>query len=115
MGMRGLRSPFSDKYLEMERSGASRQALDEFATGSSRKVAEEGIGPDGMNGIVQVGESLGPLKKIQPAAAIIDEVMAKAEETLLHAADRVHAESSGRPGTARLYHGEAVELAAQDI
>lgn len=93
MGMRGLRSPFSDRYLEMERSGVAREVLNEFATGTSRKVAEQGIGTDGMNGIVQVGESLGPLKKIQAAAAIIAEVMAKAEELLRHAADMVQAES----------------------
>jgi enoyl-[acyl-carrier protein] reductase II len=85
MGMRGLRSAFSDKYLEMETAGTSLDVLNKFATGCSRKVAEEGIGPNGMNGIVQVGESLGPLKKIQPAAEIIQEVMAEAE-TLLYKA-----------------------------
>ena len=51
--------------------------LNEFAAGCSRKVAEEGVGPDGMNGVVQVGESLGPLKRIQPAAEIIQELMAE--------------------------------------
>jgi enoyl-[acyl-carrier protein] reductase II len=96
MGMRGLRSPFSDKYLAMERAGASREALNEFATGCSRKVAEQGIGPDGMNGIVQVGESLGPLKQTQAAATIIEEVMAKAEELLLHAPHLV--QSAAEPG-----------------
>ena len=51
--------------------------LNEFVAGRSRKVAEEGVGPDGMNGVVQVGESLGPLKRIQPAAEIIQELMAE--------------------------------------
>jgi enoyl-[acyl-carrier protein] reductase II len=85
MGMRGLRSAFSEKFIAMERSGVPLEVLSEFATGSSRKVAEEGIGPDGMNGIVQVGESLGPLKKIQPAAEIIQELMAEAESLLINA------------------------------
>jgi enoyl-[acyl-carrier protein] reductase II len=85
MGMRGLRSAFSEKFIAMEHSGVPLEVLSEFATGSSRKVAEEGIGPDGMNGIVQVGESLGPLKKIQPAAEIIQELMAEAESLLINA------------------------------
>lgn len=85
MGMRGLRSAFSDKYLEMETSGTPLDVLSKFATGCSRKVAEEGLGADGMNGIVQVGESLGPLKKIQPAAEIIQEVMAETEALLCNA------------------------------
>jgi enoyl-[acyl-carrier protein] reductase II len=89
MGMRGLRSHFSDKYLEMETSGVSLDVLNEFATGCSRKVVEEGIGPDGMNGIVQVGESLGPLKRIQPAVDIIQELMHETEALLLEAHKRV--------------------------
>ena len=89
MGMRGLRSPFAHRYLEMETSGTPLEELNIFATGCSRKVAEEGIGQDGMNGIVQVGESLGPLKCIQPAADIIHQVMAEAEELLCHAANQV--------------------------
>ena len=87
--MRGLRSPFSDKYLEMETAGAPLEVLNKFATGCSRKVAEEGIGPDGMNGIVQVGQSLGRLNKIQPAAEIIQELMGEAEALLLHAPNLV--------------------------
>jgi enoyl-[acyl-carrier protein] reductase II len=89
MGMRGLRSHFSDKYLEMERSGAPLEILNKFAAGCSRKVAEEGIGSDGMNGIVQVGQSLGPLKKIQPAAEIIQELMTEAETILANAPARL--------------------------
>ena len=89
MGMRGLRSRFSDKYLEMETSGMPLEALNEFATGCSKKVAEEGIGPDGMNGIVQVGQSVGPLKRIQPAAEIIEELMTEAEALLCSAPQRV--------------------------
>jgi enoyl-[acyl-carrier protein] reductase II len=89
MGMRGLRSAFSDKYLAMETSGAPLEKLNEFAAGCSRKVAEEGIGPDGMNGIVQVGESLGPLRKIQPVAEIIQELMRDAEVLLRNAHEKV--------------------------
>ena len=89
MGMRGLRSAFSDKYLEMEVSGAPLARLNEFATGCSRKVAEEGVGPDGMNGIVQCGEGLVPLRRIQPAAEIIREVIEEAESLLKTAPELV--------------------------
>jgi enoyl-[acyl-carrier protein] reductase II len=91
MGMRGLRSAFSEKYLQMETSGAPIETLNEFATGASRKVAEEGLGADGMNGLVQVGQSLEPLKRLQPAAEIIEEVMMQAEAALLSGATLVHA------------------------
>ena len=84
-GSRGLRSPFADKYLAMETGGVPTEELRKFATGASRRVAEQGIGPDGMNGIVQVGESLGPLKKVQPAAEIVAEIVAEAEARLLAA------------------------------
>ena len=89
MGMRGLRSAFSDKYLEMEVSGAPLARLNEFATGCSRKVAEEGVGPDGMNGIMQCGEGLVPLRRIQPAAEIIREVIEEAESLLKTAPELV--------------------------
>jgi enoyl-[acyl-carrier protein] reductase II len=82
MGMRGLRSPFTDKYIEMETAGMPIEELNKFATGSSRKVAEEGLGSDGMYGMVQCGQGLEPLKKIQLAAEIIQEVMKEAEELL---------------------------------
>ena len=84
-GMRGLKSAFSEKYLELERSCASKETLDNFASGSSRKVMEEGVGPDGMNGMIQVGQSLVPLKRVQPAAEIVEEIMRVAEAILRNA------------------------------
>jgi enoyl-[acyl-carrier protein] reductase II len=86
VGMRGLRDAFTEKYLQMETAGVPVETLNQFATGASRKVAEQGVGADGMNGMVQVGQSLGPLKRIQPAAEIIEEVMAQAEAALLSGA-----------------------------
>lgn len=85
LGMRGLKSPFSDKYLAMEIAGCPTEQLEAFASGCSRKVAEEGIGPDGMNGIVQVGEALVPLHKVQSAAEIVQEVVNEAETLLENA------------------------------
>lgn len=84
-GMRGLRSPFSEKYTEMEISGVPTEKLNEFAAHMSEKVAAEGVGLDGMNGIVQCGQSVGPLKKVQPAAQILREVMEDADYLLRNA------------------------------
>lgn len=81
-GMRGLRSPFSERYHERETAGAPVEELNALAAEMSRKVAEEGIGPDGMNGIVQCGQSVGPLKRVQPAAEILKTVAEEAEEIL---------------------------------
>jgi len=84
-GLRGLKSPFSDKYLELETGGAPMEQLNSLAIGCSRRVAEQGLGPDGMNGIIQVGESLVPLRSVQSAAEIIQEIMAEAQAILKNA------------------------------
>lgn len=81
-GMRGLRSPFSIKYTQMEISGVPTDELNRFASQMSKKVAENGLGADGMNGIIQVGQSVGPLKKVQPAAEIINELVTETTSIL---------------------------------
>lgn len=88
-GMRGLKSPFSIKYTELEVAGVPTDELNAFAANMSRKVAENGVGPDGMNGIVQVGQSVGRLTKVQSAGQIIEEVAREAEELLMNAPRRV--------------------------
>ncbi|WP_434310843.1 nitronate monooxygenase [Hominifimenecus sp. rT4P-3] len=81
-GLRGLKNPFAEKYLSMETSGVPTDQLGDFVAGCSKRVADLGTGEDGMNGIVQVGESLEPLKKIQSAAEIIQEVTEEAKKLL---------------------------------
>ncbi|SFQ00166.1 enoyl-[acyl-carrier protein] reductase II [Oscillibacter sp. PC13] len=81
-GMRGLRSAFSEKYLEMELAGVPTEELNKFAANMTPTIAREGISEDGMNGMVMVGQSVEPLKKVQTAAEIVEEIMARAEETL---------------------------------
>jgi len=81
-GMRGLKSPFSEKYTRMEIDGVPTNQLNELAADISLKVAKEGIGPDGMNGIVQVGQGVGPLRNIQSAREIVTEVIMEAEDLL---------------------------------
>lgn len=88
MGMRGLRSNFSDRYHQMETNGAPIEELNAFATGSSRRVAEEGLGADGMNGIVQVGQGLTPLREILPVKKIIQDIIQEANVCLSAAAGK---------------------------
>ena len=50
-----------------------------MATGTNRKAAVDG---DVEQGMVQAGQSLLPLKRVQPAAEIISEIMEGAREAL---------------------------------
>lgn len=85
LGYRGLKSPYAEKFREMETNGAPLEELKSFLAGMSRRVAEEGLGKDGMNGMIQVGQSLLPLRKIQPVKEIINEVIKEAELLLINA------------------------------
>ena len=88
-GMRGLRSPFSEKYNAWETAGVPTEELNRLAADMSWKVARDGIGLDGMNGIVQCGQGVGPLKKVQPAAEILEEVVREAENLLRRAPELI--------------------------
>ena len=74
-GVRGLRNQFSDKFLELEKSGAPDEELMRFATGTNKLGAVDG---DVENGFIMVGQSLSRLNEIKPAAAVIQSVMAEA-------------------------------------
>jgi enoyl-[acyl-carrier protein] reductase II len=82
LGMRGLRSPFTVRYHQMEISGVSDEELNRFATGASQAVAERGLGVDGMNGMVQCGQGIVPIKEIKPVQQIIDEIVSEAVKLL---------------------------------
>ena len=81
-GLRGLKNEFAVDYLAKEVAGVPTAELSEMVKSISKEVADNGTGPDGMGGIVQVGESVGPLKKIQPAAEIVQELMSETEAAL---------------------------------
>ncbi|MZP31100.1 enoyl-[acyl-carrier-protein] reductase FabK [Heliobacterium undosum] len=82
-GVRGLRNRMTEKYLELERTGAPQGELDKLAIGTNKMAAIEG---DIENGLVQVGQSLHPLKEIKPTQAIMDELMGQTREALAGAA-----------------------------
>ena len=78
-GVRGLKNQFTEKYLELEKSGEQRETLDALAQGRNRLSSIDG---DMENGSVQVGQSLTPLAKIQYTNEIIKEVNDEAVKAL---------------------------------
>ena len=82
--VRGIKNKFSEEYQALEFSGkATREELIEKATGTNKLAAVEG---DVENGMMQAGQSLTPLKKVEPMADIIESIMTEARETLATAA-----------------------------
>lgn len=78
-GVRGIKNAFTDRYLGLERQCAPQAELDKLATGTNRLAAVEG---DVDNGAILAGQSLLPLKKVEPAASIIHTIMSQAEQVL---------------------------------
>ena len=81
--VRGLKNSFTEKFLALEVQGAPQAELDSLATGTNRLAAVDG---DVENGLVQVGQSLIPLKEIKPVQAVIDEIMTETRQKLQNAA-----------------------------
>ena len=80
--VRSLRTPFARAYAKAEYSSISDEELEEMATGALRLAVQEG---DLVNGCFLSGQIAALVKKEQPAAEIIREVMEGAEPLLLRA------------------------------
>ncbi len=80
--VRSLRTPFARAYVKAEYSSISDEELEEMATGALRLAVQEG---DLVNGCFLSGQIAALVKKEQPAAEIIREVMEGAEPLLLRA------------------------------
>lgn len=78
-GVRGLKNAFTEKFLALERTGTPVEELNRLAAGTNRLAAVEG---DFENGMVQCGQSLLPLRRIEPARDIIAAIVAEAREAL---------------------------------
>lgn len=82
--VRGIRNKFSEEFVALEYSGkASKQELMDKATGTNKLAAVDG---DTENGMMQAGQSLLPLKKVEPVKVIVEAIMKEARETLANAA-----------------------------
>ncbi|MGI6092624.1 MAG: enoyl-[acyl-carrier-protein] reductase FabK [Veillonellaceae bacterium] len=81
-GVRGLKNKFTEKFLALEKQCTPQEELNQLAAGTNRLAAIDG---DVENGMVLAGQSLIPLKKIEPAAVIIETIVAEARQTLAKA------------------------------
>lgn len=77
--VRGLKNPFTDKFIALEKSQALQSDLEKLATGTNRLAAVDG---DVVNGMMQAGQSLLGLKKIEPASDIVESIMKEVKEVL---------------------------------
>ncbi len=80
--VRSLRTPFSREYAKLEFSGITDEELAGQAADAYRRAVQEG---DGQRGCFLAGQAAAMVKKVQPAAEIIREVMAEAEPLLREA------------------------------
>ena len=84
--VRSLRTPFSREYSKAEYGGMPDEELEALATGALRKAVAEG---DLENGCFLSGQIAAMVKKEQPAADIVREIMQEAEPILRRAADLI--------------------------
>lgn len=80
--VRSLRTPFARNYSKAEYGGMPDDELEALATGALRLAVQEG---DFEKGCFLSGQIASMVKKEQPAAEIIKEVMEEAEPVLLSA------------------------------
>lgn len=82
--VRGIKNKFSTEFVQKENEGkTSKEELIRMATGTNKLAAVEG---DVVNGMMQSGQSLTVLQKVEPVATIIEDIMKQARETLSAAA-----------------------------
>lgn len=79
--VRSIKNPMIAKYLELEYSGASRDALEELSLGSLSKAVFEG---DVENGSVMAGEIAGMVNSQRPVKDIIEGLFNEAEAVVNH-------------------------------
>lgn len=84
--VRGLKNKFSLNFVELEKKGTPEEELLALATGTNRLAAVEG---DIENGMIQAGQSLLPLKQIEPAKDIIERIITEAQEVLSKAPELI--------------------------
>lgn len=84
--VRGLKNKFSLNFVELEKKGTPEEQLLKLATGTNRLAAVDG---DIENGMIQAGQSLLPLKQIEPARDILERIVREAQAVLVKAPELV--------------------------
>lgn len=83
--VRSLKTPFSRNFAKMENDpNITPEEVLAFGGGALRKAVQEGD----INGSYMAGESAGMVKRIEPAAAIVEDI--------IHGAEKVMKETVGR-------------------
>ena len=83
--VRGLKNKVSQDFVTKENLGTTtKEQLIKMATGTNKLAAVDG---DIENGMVQAGQTLTLLNKVEPAKTIITSIIAEAKLTLKQAAD----------------------------
>lgn len=85
--VRSLRTQFARDYAKAEFGGAPKEELEAFGTGALRFAVQEG---DSKKGCFLSGQIAAVVKKEQPAAEIVKEVIDEAEPILRRAAQWVN-------------------------
>lgn len=78
--VRSLRTPFAREYSKAEYGGMSDEDLENLGKGALRLAVQEG---DNVHGCFLSGQIAAMVKKVQPAAEIVKEIMEEAEPVLL--------------------------------
>ena len=81
--VRGIKNKFSQHFVELEYDGKTdKQTLLDMATGTNKLAAVDG---DTENGMMQAGQSLLPLRKVEPVMAIMESLIQETRQTLANA------------------------------
>ena len=78
--VRALKNPFTNEFAKLEYDASkTNEEVEQFGVGALRRAAVDG---DEKQGSFLCGQIAGLVKQIEPAAAIIDDVMSGAEKLL---------------------------------
>lgn len=80
--VRILRNQMSNKYIQLERNGATRDELEHLTLGSLRRAVFDG---DTINGSLMMGQIAGMIKEIKPLSQIFADLIneSKAQQEIL--------------------------------
>ena len=84
--MRSLKTPFSRNFAKMENDpNITPEEVLAFGGGALRKAVQEGD----IDGSYMAGECAGMVKQIEPAAAIIEDIILGAEKVMKERVERM--------------------------
>ena len=79
--VRVIKNQMAREYIKKEKSGFSKEELEQYTLGSLYKAVVEG---DAANGSLMAGQVAGQLHEILSVQEVLDQMMKSQEETFLH-------------------------------